>query len=469
MNSSALSFLLAIASLALTGHLPAGEKPSKPSLVFIMADDLGYGDLGCFGQKKIKTPNIDRLAEEGMRLTDFYAGSTVCAPSRCVLMTGLHLGHCFIRGNGKDNLRPHDLTVAEVLKDAGYATGIFGKWGLGHEDSTGLPTRQGFDVFFGYLDQHHAHNYYPTFLIRNGKRVALENVVPNEGQWGQGVATEKRQYSHDLLLPEILKFIDESKDRPFFLYLPFTIPHANNEAGKKGMEVPDYGDYAEKDWPAAQKGIAAMITRMDRDIGTILERLKRHGIDDNTLVVFTSDNGPHAEGGNDPKFFDSNGPLRGIKRDFYEGGIRVPTIARWPGKIQPGTTSDHVGYFGDLLPTAAELAGVDLPAGHDGISFLPTLLGQSAKQKKHPYLYWEFYERGSSQAVRMGKWKAVRKPMWGRKIEIYNLEEDLGETKDIAARHPEIVEKVQAIMKEAHTPSPRWRLKERKGTGKGKG
>ncbi len=462
MNSSALSFLLAIASLTLTGNLPAGEKPSKPSLVFIMADDLGYGDLGCFGQKKIKTPNIDRLAEEGMRLTDFYAGSTVCAPSRCVLMTGLHLGHCFIRGNGKDNLRPHDLTVAEVLKDAGYATGIFGKWGLGHEDSTGLPTRQGFDVFFGYLDQHHAHNYYPTFLIRNGKRVALENVVPNEGQWGQGVATEKRQYSHDLLLPEILKFIDESKDRPFFLYLPFTIPHANNEAGKKGMEVPDYGDYAEKDWPAAQKGIAAMITRMDRDIGTILERLKRHGIDDNTLVVFTSDNGPHAEGGNDPKFFDSNGPLRGIKRDFYEGGIRVPTIARWPGKIQPGTTSDHVGYFGDLLPTAAELAGVDLPAGHDGISFLPTLLGQSARQKKHPYLYWEFYERGSSQAVRMGKWKAVRKPMWGRKIEIYNLEEDLGETKDIAARHPEIVEKVQAIMKEAHTPSARWRLRERK-------
>lgn len=460
------AFLLTFASLAMIVPLCAAEKGTKPNLVFIMADDLGYGDLGCFGQKKIETPNLDRLAAEGMRLTSFYAGSTVCAPSRCVLMTGLHLGHCFIRGNGKDNLRPQDLTVAEVLHDAGYATGIFGKWGLGHEGSTGLPTRQGFDVFFGYLDQHHAHNYYPSFLIRNGKRVPLENVVPNEGKYGQGVASEKRQYSHDLLVPEILKFIDDNRDRPFFLYLPFTLPHANNEAGKKGMEVPDYGIYAEKDWPEPQKGTAAMITRLDRDVGRILERLKRHGIDEKTLVIFTSDNGPHAEGGNDPDFFDSNGPLRGIKRDFYEGGIRVPTIARWPGKIRPGTSSDHVGYFGDLMPTAAELAGVDLTARHDGISFLPTLLGEPGKQKEHAYLYWEFYERGSSQAVRTGKWKAVRKPMWGPKIELYDLERDLGETEDVAAKHPEIVEKIRAIMKEAHTPSARWKVKPRKQTRK---
>jgi len=237
----------------------AADKATRPNIIFIMADDLGYGDLGCFGQKRIRTPNIDRLAAEGMKLTDFYAGSTVCAPSRCVLMTGLHTGHCFIRGNGKINLRPDDVTVAEVLKQAGYTCGLAGKWGLGHEKSSGLPTRQGFDHFFGYLDQHHAHNYFPSFLVRGEKRVALRNVVPREGQFGQGVATKQVDYSHDLIMTDALGWLEEVHKRPFFLYLSLTIPHANNEAGRQGMEVPDLGDYAKTDWPEIQKATAAMI------------------------------------------------------------------------------------------------------------------------------------------------------------------------------------------------------------------
>ena len=439
-----------------------GNGADKPNLIFIMADDLGYGDLGCFGQERIKTPNLDRIAAEGMKLTDFYAGSTVCAPSRCVLMTGLHTGRCYIRGNGKINLRPEDVTVAEVLKKAGYATGLAGKWGLGHEASTGMPTRQGFDFFFGYLDQHHAHNYYPTFLIKNEERFPLRNVVPNEGRYGQGVATKKVDYSHDFIAEEALKFIDRSKDGPFFLYLALTIPHANNEARAKGMEVPELGEYADKDWPEPQKGHAAMIARMDRDIGRLMDRLKKHGIDDKTLVIFTSDNGPHREGGNNPDFPDSNGPLRGIKRDLYEGGIRVPTLARWPGKIKPGSSSDHVGTFADLMATAAELAGVDAPTGRDSVSFLPALLGENDRQKKHDFVYWEFYERGSAQAVRMGKWKGVRKPMITGTIELYDLSKDLGEKTNIAEHHPGIVGKIRDAMKKAHEPTDRWKVRGRR-------
>ncbi len=442
-------------------HAGAGEKSERPNIIFILADDLGYGDLGCYGQKEIQTPNLDRMAHEGVRFTQFYAGSTVCAPSRCVVMTGLHTGHCYIRGNGKDNLRPGDITVAEILKQAGYATALVGKWGLGHEGSTGLPTRQGFDEFFGYLDQHHAHNYYPSFLVRNEERVTLSNVVPKEGKWGQGVASEKVAYSHDLLADEALSFVDRNKDRPFFLYLALTIPHANNEAGKKGMEVPDIGIYKDRNWPEPQKGHAAMITRMDRDIGRLLQRLREHGIDDRTMVIFSSDNGPHREGGHNPDLSDSNGPIRGIKRDLYEGGIRVPTIVRWPGRAPAGTVCDHIGDFADILPTAAELAGVKPPEGIDGISFLPAILGQKEKQKARPYLYWEFYEGGSAQAVRLGNWKGICKPFWG-KMELYNLAEDLGETQNVADRHPEVVEKIRAIMKEAHTPSPLWKVRPKK-------
>ena len=456
-----------IALLSLLLFTPAAgfaaeAKTRQPNIIFIMADDLGYGDLGCYGQKQIKTPNIDRLAAEGMRFTNCYAGSTVCAPSRCVLMTGLHTGHCFIRGNGKDNLRPSDVTVAKLLKGAGYTTGLCGKWGLGHEGSTGLPTRQGFDYFYGYLDQHHAHNYYPSFLVRNEKRVKLRNVVPGEGKWGQGVATKKIDYSHDLIVEEALAFIDRRKDKPFFLYLALTIPHANNEAGRRGMEVPSYGQYADKDWPEPQKGIAAMISLMDRDIGRLMARLKQHGIDDDTIVMFTSDNGPHREGGNNPEFFDSNGPLRGIKRAMYDGGIRVPMIVRWPGHIKAGTTTDHVCAAVDLMPTAAALAGVNPPKNIDGLSYLPVLLGK--RQPQHEFLYWEFYEGGFKQSVRMGPWKGVRRGFGP--LELYNVNDEIGERSNVAPQHPEVVAKIKSHMQSAHVPSKRWQVRRPKKKGK---
>ncbi len=349
--------LLCLGLLTLSATIAFAAEFAKPNIVFILADDLGYGDLSCYGQTHFRTPNIDRLAAEGRRFTQFYAGSTVCAPSRCVLMTGLHTGHCFIRGNARLNLRPEDMTVAEVLKNAGYATGLFGKWGLGQEGSTGVPTQQGFDEFFGYLDQHHAHNYYPAFLHRGEERVPLKNVVPGEGDFGTGVATKKVEYSSDLILDEALGFVDRHKDGPFFLYYAATLPHANNEGKKEGMEIPELGEFASKDWPAPQQGLAAMITKLDAGIGRLMEKLAENGLAENTLVMFSSDNGPHSEGGNDAEFFNSNGPLRGIKRAPYDGGIRVPFIARWPGKIPAGTTSDHIGYFGDLMATAAEVSG----------------------------------------------------------------------------------------------------------------
>ena len=430
----------------------------KPNIIFILADDLGYGDLGCFGQKRIKTPNLDRMAEQGMRLTQHYAGSTVCAPSRCVLMTGLHTGHCFVRGNARVPLRPSDVTVAELLKKAGYTTGIVGKWGLGEPDTTGIPNRQGFDYWFGYLNQRHAHNYYPTYLWRNEEKVQLKNEVKPKNPPG-GVATKRVDYSHDLCAKEALAFIERSKDNPFFLYLAFTIPHANNEAGNKGMEVPDYGIYTEKDWPEPQKGHAAMITRMDGDIGRLFAKLKDLGIDDDTFVFFSSDNGPHREGGNKPDFNNSNGPLRGIKRDLYEGGIRVPTIARWPGKIKAGSVTDHISAFWDFLPTCADLAGFEAPKDIDGISMAPALLGDSERQKKHDFLYWEFHEQGKKQAVRMGDWKGIRlnaaKKPYGP-VELYNLKTDIGEKNNIADEHQDIVEKIEGYMKQARVPSKNW-------------
>ncbi|QGJ70814.1 N-acetylgalactosamine-6-sulfatase [Planctomycetales bacterium 10988] len=447
-------FLVSALCLSLDSQLEAKQ---PPNIIYIMADDLGYGDLGCYGQETIQTPHIDQLAAEGMKFTDFYAGSTVCAPSRCVLMTGLHTGHCFIRGNGKDNLRPSDITVAEVLKDAGYTTALCGKWGLGHEGSEGVPTKQGFDFFFGYLDQHHAHNYYPTFLMKNEERVLLPNIVPGGGEWGQGVASEKKAYSHELVMEEALQFVEAAGKKPFFLYLALTIPHANNEARQEGMEIPDYGQYTDRDWPEPQKGHAAMISLMDSDIGRLMDLLKSQGVDENTVVMFTSDNGPHKEGGNDPYYHDSNGELRGIKRDLYEGGIRVPMIVRWPGKVEAGSTTNYVGSFIDFMPTAAELAGVSAPEGLDGLSFVPTLLGK--KQPKHDYLYWAFYERGFKEAVRKGKWKAVRIGGPEGTLELYNLQKDIGEENNIADQHPKIVEEMVSMMKEAYTPSERWKPK----------
>ena len=441
-------------------NLARGETKDPPNIIFIMADDLGYGDLGCYGQKHIQTPNIDRLARNGMRFTDFYAGSTVCAPSRCVLMTGLHTGHCFIRGNGKDNLRPEDLTVAEVLKAADFSTGQVGKWGLGHEGSTGTPTKKGFDFFFGYLDQHHAHLYYPTFLVKNERRVKLRNVVPDEGSWGQGVASKKVDYSPQLMLDETLGFIDAHKDERFFLYLSYTLPHANNEALRKtgdGTAVPNHGIYEAKNWKKQNKGQAAMIGYLDMMVGRVMKQLQQHGLTDNSIIFFTSDNGPHDEAGHDVSFFDANGPVTGIKRAVYDGGIRVPMIVQWPGHIKAGSTTNLVCGAVDFLDTAADIASVDVKVKTDGISFLPTLLGKNNQQSKHEYLYWEFYEQGSKQALRSGPWKAVRRPIGTGPIEIYNVEDDISEANDLATKRPDLVSTFDKFFAEAHVPAKRWR------------
>jgi len=439
--------------------------PSPPNILLIVADDLGYGDLGSYGQKNIQTPVLDRLAAEGMRFSDFYAGSTVCAPSRSALMTGLHTGHTPIRGNkeiqpmGQHPLADEVVTVAEVLKAKGYRTGLIGKWGLGAPGSEGEPNRQGFDYFFGYLGQRHAHNYYPEFLFRNTERVPLNNELPEPKRAdGAGEAVRKSEYSHSAIANEAIEFLERNAERRFFLALTVTIPHANNEAEESGMEVPDLGIYADKDWPEPQKGHAAMISLLDADIGQLLDKLGESGTADNTLVLFTSDNGPHREGGFDPDFNESNGLLRGIKRDLYEGGIRVPLIARWPGRTPSGSTSDHVGAFWDLLPTFAELAGVEAPEGLDGVSMVPTLTGDGGPQQEHEFLYWEFHEGDASkQAVRMGDWKAVRLAP-NAPLELYNLADDLSEEHDVAAAHSEIIEKISEYLQTARTESEHWPL-----------
>ncbi len=454
--------LCALVPLCLTGASAAGAQAAatdrKPNIVWIMADDIGYGDLGCYGQKRIATPNIDRLATEGTRFTQFYAGCAVCAPSRNVLMTGQHTGHVQIRGNAKVNLRPEDITVAQTLKQANYATGLIGKWGLGSEGSDGVPTKKGFDYFFGYIDQTHAHNYYPTFLVRNDQRVPLRNVVPNPGPYGQGVATTKLDYSADLIGADAVKFIQDHKDGPFYLYFSPTLPHANDEARANGLEIPDLGRYAKENWPDTEKGYAAMVTLFDKQVGDIVTKLKQLGLAENTIIFVTSDNGPHAEGGHDAKFFNSSGPLRGIKRDLYEGGIREPMIIRWPGRVAAGAVSNQVGWFADFLPTAAEIAGVRAPENIDGISLLPAILGHTAAQKPHDHLYWEFYEGASSQAIRLGDWKAVRSPMLTGKIQLFDLGTDIAEAHDISADHPDLVARVTALMEKDHVPSPLWKV-----------
>jgi arylsulfatase A-like enzyme len=450
---------------------PAGHSNrQKPNIIFILADDLGYGDLGCYGQKRIKTPNLDKMAEEGMRFTQHYAGSTVCAPSRCSLMTGKHTGHCTVRGNVDVLMKSNEVTTAKILKRAGYFTACVGKWGIGHPPPPEDPHNNGFDYFFGYLSMWHAHNYYPDFLWKNGKKVPLRNVVQHpEKHYKEnqeelvGLASKKVDYSHDLCSQAALDLI-KKQDRPFFLFISYTIPHANNEAGQfgeHGMEVPDNGIYTEKNWPEPEKSKAAMISRMDRDIGKIFARLQQLGLDKDTLVMFSSDNGPHKEGGIKPDFFGSNGPLRGIKRDLYEGGIRVPMIARWPGKIKSHSQCGHISAFWDILPTFAELAGVQKPKGIDGISFVSALLGKP--QADHEYLYWEFHEGSSKQAVRIGNWKAVRLAP-SRPIELYNLVSDIGEENNIADRYPNIVKKAERIFNEVRTDMDIWPLKDKAGT-----
>jgi arylsulfatase A-like enzyme len=417
-----------------------GKRP--PNIVFILADDLGYGEVGCYGQEKIKTPNIDGLAKEGMRFTQCYAGTTVCAPSRCCLLTGLHTGHAWVRGNKDIALRAEDRTIAEVLKGAGYATGLIGKWGLGEPGTSGTPNKKGFDEFFGYLNQTHAHDYWTDYLFRNEEKITIKENLDKK----QGV------YSEDLFATEALSFIERHKDHPFFLYLALTIPHAK-------LHPPSMEPYEKEDWPEDEKKLAAMVTRMDRDIGRVLAKMKELGLEENTVVFFASDNGPHKEGGRKPEFFKSSGPLRGIKRDMYEGGIRVPMIVRWPGRIKAGSVSEQVWAFWDFPFTAAEIAGTSFSVKGDGISMAPGMAGR--EQKQHEYLYWEFHEKGFFQAVRKGDWKGVKK---GTKIpvEVYDLKNDLGERKDLAKERPEIAAEMERIMREARTDSVKFPITEAK-------
>ena len=426
----------------------AGRAASKPNIIFIMADDQGWADLGCYGSKHVLTPNLDRMAASGLRFTDAYTGSPVCGPARCTLMTGLHAGHGTRRDNTakalqetfKDRplvpLKPDDVTVASLLKKAGYATGMIGKWGLGNPGTTGTPDKHGFDYYFGYLDQVHAHDYYTDYLLRNGERVELDG---NKGG-------KKEQYTHDLFAADALRFIGRHKDEPFFLYLPYTTPH-----GK--YVVPDDAPYSDKPWPQPIKNYAAMITRMDEDIGEMMALLKELGLDENTIVFFTSDNGPNSP---HVKHLDSNGPFKGGKRVLYEGGVRAPLIVRWPGKIPAGTVTDYQTIFYDFLPTAADLAGIAPPANTDGMSILPTLLGK--KQPPRDFLYWEFFSP-CQQAVRIGNWKAVRR---GTKdpMELYDLAKDPGETRDVAGQHPDIVKRMAAVMAREHTDNKYWPLVE---------
>lgn len=467
-----------LAVLATGGAAEAKDRP--PNVVLIMADDLGYAEIGCFGQKLIKTPVLDGLAQQGMRLTSFYSGSPVCAPARCTLMTGKHGGHAFIRSNANPPGRERDperglfpgqipipdeeVTLGELFKQQGYATGAVGKWGLGFEGSSGDPNRQGFDLFFGYLCQFHAHNHYPRFLWRNDKKIPL----PGNDRGETGAIHSQEKFSE-----EALGFLRSHKDEPFFLYLPFIIPHVSIQApeewmamyrGKLGDDPEFQGnplDYVHQATPHA--GYAAMVSYMDHEIGRILDEIDKLGLTGDTIVMFTSDNGPtHGRvGGADSAFFHSTGPFNGLKGQVYEGGIRVPTIVRWPGHVPAGTESDAPGYFPDLMPTFMELTGGSrsVPSGIDGVSLAPTLLDRPGDQKEHDYLFWEFQGYGGQQAVRMGKWKGIRTDLVRRRdtsIKLYNLAADPGELLDVSADHPEVVARVQKIMDEAHEPSEQF-------------
>ncbi|WP_220377758.1 MULTISPECIES: arylsulfatase [unclassified Arenibacter] len=440
-----------------------------PNIIYILADDLGYGDLSIYGQKKFKTPNIDRLAAEGILFTQHYSGSTVCAPSRSSLMTGMHTGHTVVRGNygikpeGQFPIPDSTLTIAEVLKKAGYSTGAFGKWGLGYPGSEGDPNNQGFDTFYGYNCQTMGHNYYPYHLWSNQDSIVLPE---NSGK-------KKGVYAPSLIHERTLAFIEENKDRPFFAYVPSIIPHAELVAPEEEMKrvrgkyVPEkvfkgidngprykiggYGSQTE-----SHAAFAAMVGILDRQVGEILEKVKDLGIADNTIIIFTSDNGPHLEGGADPDYFNSNGLLKGYKRDLYEGGVRVPMLVKWPNKIKPGTVTAHVSAFWDVFPTLAEIAEAKKTPDLDGISFLPTLLGESVVQKEHEYLYWEFHEKGGRQAVRMGDWKAVKYNVLENpdaRIELYDLSKDIGEENNVATYFPKVVAEMESILEKARTPS----------------
>lgn len=469
-------FLTLVALLGASIAFAADE--GSPNLVFILADDLGYGDLGCYGQQKIATPHLDQMAAGGIRFTQHYSGHNVCAPTRCSLMTGLHMGRAYVRGNrqaphseGQLPIPDEVLTIAEVLGGAGYATGMFGKWGLGNPGTTGDPLSQGWDTYFGYTDQIRAHNYFPDFLLRDGERVPLDNEVKFllKSAWHKGIgsySTKQTTYSHDLIVEAAFGFVREHQDDPFFLYLPFTLPHDNGEAPELQMEVPNFGRYASREgWSPNSKGYAEMVTRLDASVGQLLALLEELGLRDNTLVIFTSDNGPIRNRDDKPdrqitEFFDSSAGLRGTKGEFFEGGIRVPLIAQWPGKISPGVITDHLSAHWDFFPTACELAGLEAPDNLNGLSYLPVLLGSEDGQKQHDYLYWE---GGPSQAVaiRQGKWKGIipdGRRMGEPVFEIYDLEADPGESTDLGKQEQDLQDTFRKIMNQAHSPSQHFPL-----------
>jgi arylsulfatase A len=442
--------------------LHAQKRIAKPNVVFIMADDLGYGDVGCYGQQLIKTPNIDRLAAGGTRFTQYYAGTSVCAPSRSSLMTGQHTGHTPVRGNyeiepeGQLPIPDSAFTMAEMFKKAGYITGAFGKWGLGFIGSAGDPIKQGFDKFFGYNCQRQSHNYFPDHLWNNDVSVPLPNTLDRQ-----------TEYAPDLIQQQALQFVKENVGKPFFLYLAYTLPHAGLQL-KEGDE--DFEEYKKQfneqpkavknEWngveyqpqPYPKAAYAAMVTKLDKFVGEVVNKLKALGIADNTLIVFTSDNGPHREGGNMPEFFNSSGGFRGIKRQLYEGGIREPMIAYWPAVIKNPSTSNQVSAAWDFFATFAELARQPVPKNTDGISLLPTII-QKGKQKQHDYLYWEFHEDGGRQAVRMGNWKGVRENVMrgtNHAIQLFDLSVDPKERKNVGDQHPDIVMRIDHIMQTQH-------------------
>lgn len=460
---------LLVLAVLLVAERASAATASRPNLIWIMADDLGYGDLGSYGQKIIKTPHLDRMAREGLRFTQFYAGATVCAPSRSVLMTGQHHGRTRVRGNaGATNpkaqaLRPEDVTVARAMKGAGYATALVGKWGLGDVGAaeSGLPRKQGFDYFFGFLNQRHAHNHFTDFLWRNEEKITLPNKVTTVSPDGAGYATDPVIFADDLVADEALKFVSLHQNKPFFLYWSMIIPHANNERTMDlgdGANVPDYGPYTKEDWPNQDKGQAAMISRMDSYVGRMLEHLKLLGIAENTLVIFTSDNGPHNESKHNLARFQPSGPFSGIKRSLTDGGIRVPCIAWWPGQVKAGSETPHVAYFGDWFATAAELGGATMPAGLDSISFAATLAGRAREQKQHEFLYWEFHERGFHQAaLHQGRWKGIRERSLSAPLALYDLKNDVAERSNVASQHPEIVAKIDGYLKNARLESPDWK------------
>lgn len=447
--------ILALSLVLLTVSSPFAAATQQPNIIWVMADDLGMGDLGCFGQKKIKTPNLDRMAAEGTRFTSAYCGTSVCAPSRASLMTGLHMGHCPIRANrevqpeGQMPLPKENPTVAELLKKAGYATGLFGKWGLGFPGSGGEPTNRGFDAFYGYNCQRKAHSYFPPELWRNDERVA----IPENADGKRGA------FSHDLITAEMLKWVRTQKSGPFFLFFAATPPHGS-------WEVPDFGEYAKENWNDTEKAFASQITRLDASVGQLLALLKEMGVEDHTLVIFTSDNGACESSGNHSiDFFDSNGPLRGAKRGMFEGSLRVPTIARWPGTVPAGKVSDAPWAFWDFLPTALDIAGSKVPDGLkvDGLSIASLLRGGEAPQRK--CFYWELHERGSKQAVRFGDWKAVRDP-FNAPVELYDLKSDPYETKNLAAEKPDLVAKAEDLLRTSRVDSPDFPLKASNAKGK---